>query len=110
MQGRGILAGSQCQACLRHFRTNVQLCRHLRFTPTCRARLQQTGFNCPLEPGIGSKKAPDPAASQAPVLQAEGPLLPLPLPDLVEERRRPVAEVLDCLRHLDFDGFLQVCL
>ena len=108
MQGRGILAGSQCQACLRHFRTNVQLCRHLRFTPTCRARLQQAGFNCPLEPGIGSKKAPDPAASQAPVLQAEGPLLPLALPDLVDERRRPVAEVLDCLHHLDFDGFLQV--
>ena len=66
------------------------------------------GFTRPLEPGVGSKKATDPAASQAPVLQAEGPLLPLPLPDLTEERRRPVAEVLDCLRHLDYDGFLQV--
>eukprot|EP00439_Symbiodinium_sp_Y106_P054531 s5433_g7.t1 len=107
MQGRGILVGTQCQACLRHFRTNVRLCRHLRFTPSCRLRLQQAGFNCDVEPGVGNRKAPDPGSSQAPVLQAQGPRLPLALSDIEEERRRPVAEILDCLCHLDYDGELQ---
>ena len=51
MQGRGLLQGSQCQACLRHFRTNVRLCRHLRFTPSCRLKLQQAGYAVSLNPG-----------------------------------------------------------
>eukprot|EP00439_Symbiodinium_sp_Y106_P008864 s2823_g1.t1 len=106
MTGRGILPGSQCQCCLRQFKTNVQLCRHLRFTPTCRQRLQQAGFACPIEPGIGSRKAAALTITQAPVLQAEGPCLPLPFDPFSEERQRPVAEILDCLEHLDFDGAL----
>ena len=109
MQGRGLLTGSQCQACLRHFRTNVRLCRHLRLTPSCRLRLQQAGHVCDIEPGVGSRKADDPAGSQAPVLQAAGPRLPLPWAPVLEERQRPVAEILDCLRHVDFDGRLAVC-
>ena len=106
MTGRGILPGCQCQCCLRQFKTNVQLCRHLRFTPTCRQRLQQAGFACPIEPGIGSRKAAALTITQAPVLQAEGPCLPLPFDPFSEERQRPVAEILDCLEHLDFDGAL----
>ena len=109
MQGRGLLQGSQCQACLRHFRTNVRLCRHLRFTPSCRLKLQQAGYACELEPGVGSRRAPDPAGSQAPVLQASGPCMPLQFTDIVEERQRPVAEILDCLLHMDFDGHLATC-
>ena len=109
MQGRGLLAGTQCQACLKHFRTNVRLCRHLRLTPSCRLRLQQSGYACEVEPGVGSRRAQDPAGSQAPVLQAAGPRLPMQLSDFVEERQRPVAEVLDCLAHPDYDGRLRVC-
>ena len=109
MQGRGLLAGSQCQACLKHFRTNVRLCRHLRFTPSCRLRLQQLAFACEIEPGVGSRKAPDPAGSQAPVLQAAGPSLPMRFVEVMDERQRPVAEILDCLAHLDFDGQLLSC-
>ena len=104
MQGRGILQGSQCQACLRHFGTNVRLCRHLRFNPACRLRLVQSGFLCSPEPGVGSRKEETGGHLQAPVMQAQGPLLQMPLLDIHEERQRPIAEILDCLSHLDFDG------
>ena len=104
MQGLGILQGSQCQHCLRHFRTNVQLCRHLRFTPDCRLRLQQAGFTCAIEPGVGSRRSDDAQRSQAPVMRAEGPCLSMPLLHVIDERDRPIAEILDCLSHVDFDG------
>ncbi|CAE7260050.1 unnamed protein product [Symbiodinium sp. CCMP2592] len=95
MEGRGILSGTQCQACLKHFGTNVKLCRHLRFTPRCRLKLLQHGFSCEVEPGLGSRKAEDPGRTQAPALQAAGPRLPLTL-----------LEVLECLSLLDHDGLL----
>ncbi|CAE7254309.1 PEPKR2 [Symbiodinium sp. CCMP2592] len=107
MEGRGILQGSQCQACLRHFQNNIRLCRHLRFTPACRLKLQQAGFACDAEPGVGSRKAAHPLRPQAPVVQAAGPSQPLQWQPVTEERQKPVAEILDCLCHLDFDGTLQ---
>ena len=45
--------------------------------------------------------------SQAPVLQASGPRLLLTDLAVEDESLRPVAEVIDCLRLLDFDGAVE---
>ena len=104
--GRGVLKGHQCQFCLRHFGTNLKLCKHLAYSATCRHGLCAAGFNCPIEPGQGSRKAEDVSGTQAPVLQASGPELePHNLP-WFDAEDRPVAEILDCLSHI---GVSQVC-
>ncbi|CAE7921300.1 PEPKR2 [Symbiodinium sp. KB8] len=97
---RSLADGLQCQCCLKHFATNIRLCRHLR---SRRALLGNLHRVSPL-PGIGSRKAPKEHLYCAPTLQAAGPR---PLVDGVfieDELDRPAAEVLDCLAHLDFDG------
>ena len=102
--GRGILPGRQCQSCLRHFGTNLKLCKHLAYSSDCRHKLQHGGFTCAPGPGQGNTRAEDAAAVQAPVLQAQGPLWPLQPAYGLDEEERPVAEVLDCMALIDFDG------
>ncbi|OLQ03718.1 hypothetical protein AK812_SmicGene13326 [Symbiodinium microadriaticum] len=102
--GRGILEGRQCQACLHQFATNLKLCKHLAYSTSCRHRLQVAGFHCEVGPGQGSARAEDPGAVQAPVLQAEGPVLPLAADDWLDESDRPIAEIVDCFSLLDFDS------
>ena len=101
---RSLAAGLQCQHCLRHFATNVRLCRHLRHSAACRRTLLGTGRRIVPVPGIGSRKAPKEHLFCAPTLQAAGPQ-PLARGDWIDdELDRPAAEVLDCLAHIDFDG------
>ena len=71
--GRGVLTGLQCQCCLRHFGTNVRLCKHLAYSATCRKRLQAAGHFCETLPGQGSRHYADTTVPQVPVLQAAGP-------------------------------------
>ena len=102
--GRGILEGRQCQACMHQFATNLKLCKHLAYSTSCRHKLQVAGFHCEVGPGQGSARAEDPGAVQAPVLQAEGPVLPLASDDWLDESDRPIAEIVDCFSLLDFDS------
>ena len=97
-------SGLQCQACLHHFTTHVKLCRHLQYSAKCRRSLRASGHACLPQPGHGSRKAGDQRGSQAPTLQASGPLLPLDSTEWADEQDRPSAEVLDCLALLSFDG------
>ena len=106
--GRNILPGRQCQSCLRHFGTNLKLCKHLAYSSDCRRKLQHGGFVCTPEPGQGSTRAEDAGAAQAPVLQAQGPLCPLHPEFGLDEEERPIAEVLDCVALIDFDGEAEV--
>ena len=99
---RRVLSGLQCQACLRHFTTHVKLCRHLQHFPSCRRSLQSRGYRCVPEPGVGSRKAADPGAFQAPTLQAQGPLLPPTQGEWDDYLDRPSIEVLECLAHLPY--------
>ncbi|CAE7840215.1 unnamed protein product, partial [Symbiodinium microadriaticum] len=96
-EGRRIQKGTQCQACLRHFTTHIKLCRHLNQQKECRTLLQTAGYSCHVEPGQGSRKAPDEGKFQAPTLQAQGPRLQAASYDWLGELERPSAEVLDCL-------------
>ncbi|CAE7657229.1 unnamed protein product [Symbiodinium sp. CCMP2592] len=98
--GRGVLSGRQCQKCLRHFATNLKLCKHLAYSHQCRRSLQVAGYHAPVEPGQGSTRGEDQHRVQAPVLQAEGPVLPFDSAEWCDEADRPVAEILDCLRHV----------
>ena len=97
-------SGLQCQACLLHFTTHVKLCRHLQYSAKCRYSLRASGHACVAQPGHGSRRAGDLRASQAPAMQALGPLLPLDSDEWVDEQDRPSAEVLDCLALLSYDG------
>ncbi|CAE7228130.1 unnamed protein product [Symbiodinium sp. CCMP2592] len=101
--GRGVLSGRQCQKCLRHFATNLKLCKHLAYSTSCRKSLQVTGHHTPIEPGQGSTKGEDAGRCQTPVLQAAGPTLPLDSTEWIDEIDRPVAEILDCLRWVGTD-------
>ena len=95
--GRGVLKGHQCQHCLRHFGTNLKLCKHLAYSAVCRHHLCAAGYHCLVEPGQGSRKAEDAGRSQLPVLQAQGPgLAPSDL-TWIDAGDRPIAEILDCL-------------
>ena len=101
---RSLADGLQCQCCLKHFATNVRLCRHLRNSVNCRRSLLGKLHRVSPLPGIGSRKAPKEHLHCAPTLQAAGPR-PLTAGGYIEdELDRPAAEVLDCLAHLDFDG------
>ena len=102
--GRGVLTGLQCQCCMRHFGTNLKLCKHLAYSTQCRKRLQAAGHSCGVLPGQGSRQWDTAHASQAPVLQAAGPTLPLYDDHWADEDARPVAEVETCLAHIGFDG------
>ncbi|CAE7762327.1 unnamed protein product [Symbiodinium sp. CCMP2456] len=99
---RQVQSGTQCQACLKHFPTHVKLCRHLQYHPCCRQRLQEAGHGCRVEPGIGSKRAPDDGRFQAPSLQAQGPLLPFLGEGWQDYLERPSVEVIECLRFLSY--------
>ena len=101
--GRGILSGRQCQKCLRHFGTNLKLCKHLAYSAVCRKSLQAAGHFADLEPGQGHAKATAADLSKAPVLQADGPTLPFDSLQWEDEPDRPVAEFLECLRLIGFD-------
>ena len=101
--GRGILSGRQCQKCLRHFGTNLKLCKHLAYSAVCRKSLQAAGHFADLEPGQGHAKATAADLSKAPVLQADGPTLPFDSLQWEDEPDRPVAEILECLRLIGFD-------
>ena len=103
--GRGVLAGLQCQCCLRHFGTNLKLCKHLAYSTRCRRRLLAAGHSCESLPGQGSRHCEEAQASQALVLQAAGPTLPLNDEQWDDEDGCPVAEVESCLAHLGFDGY-----
>ena len=102
--GRGVLTGLQCQCCMRHFGTNLKLCKHLAYSAQCRKRLQAAGHFCETLPGQGSRHWDTIHASQAPVLQAAGPTLSLHDDQWADEDARPVAEVETCLAHIGFDG------
>ena len=104
---RSLAEGLQCQHCLRHFATNVRLCRHLRHSAVCRRTLLGNGRRTTPAPGIGSRKAPKEYLFCAPALQAAGPQLPHEGGWIEDELDRPAAEVLDCLAHIDFDGIGQ---
>ncbi|CAE7947671.1 unnamed protein product [Symbiodinium sp. KB8] len=60
------------------------------------------GYRCVPEPGVGSRKAADPGAFQAPTLQAQGPLLPPTQGEWDDYLDRPSIEVLECLAHLPY--------
>ena len=102
--GRGVLAGLQCQCCMRHFGTNLKLCKHLAYSSQCRKRLQAAGHFCDVLPGQGSRQCAETHAPQAPVLQAAGPTLSLLADQWEDADSRPVAEIETCLLHLGFDG------
>ena len=104
---RSLAEGLQCQHCLKHFATNVRLCRHLRHSTACRRTLLGQGRRITPVPGIGSSKAPKEHLFCAPTLQAEGPQLTIKGEWIDDELDRPAAEVLDCLAHIDFDGIGQ---
>ena len=95
--GRGLLTGHQCQHCLRHFGTNLKLCKHLAYSRACRHSLSAAGFSCAPQPGQGHRLVEDAGRSQAPVLQAEGPCLEPHRLDWLDAVERPIAEVMDCL-------------
>ncbi|CAE7575846.1 unnamed protein product [Symbiodinium sp. CCMP2592] len=107
MAGRGILPGLQCQACLRTYSSNVRLCRHLRYSHLCRAKLLSLGHACAAEPGVGHRKDDDRAAGLCPVLPGSGPLCQFPQLPPVDQDMCPVAEVWDCLRLIDFDASVE---
>ena len=99
-KGRGLLEGRQCQSCLRHFGTNLKLCKHLEYSRDCRHKLCSAGYSCDPLPGQGHRSVEDAGGSQAPVLQAEGPALPPQELGWLDATARPVAEILDCLSHV----------
>ena len=106
-EARSLVDGLQCPHCLKHFATNIRLCRHVRHTPLCRRALLSGHHRTNPVPGIGSRKAPKEHLFCAPALQAAGPKAH-DIGDYVEDEfDRPSAEVLDCLALLDFDGIGQ---
>ena len=60
---RLLATGTQCPTCLRHYTTDVKLCRDLKYSTTCRRPLLS-------DPGA----LPNPVLFCAPTLQAFGPL------------------------------------
>ncbi|CAE7364293.1 unnamed protein product [Symbiodinium sp. CCMP2592] len=104
MTGRGILSGLQCQACLRTYSNNVRLCRHLRYSRSCRDKLLSNGYACEFEPGVGHRKVDDRMAGLCPALPGSGPIRQFAQTLVFPQEDCPVAEVWDCLLHLDFDG------
>ena len=102
--GRGILQGYRCECCLRQFGTNVKLCKHLAYSTDCRLRLQSAGYACDAEPGQGNSRAEDAGQHQLPAVQAAGPALPLGAKSWLSETDRPIAEILEAVQHIIFDG------
>jgi len=109
MESRHVHLGTQCQSCLKHFTTHVKLCRHLRYSTSCRAKLRGAGYGCVVAPGHGSKKAADPGKFQAPTLQAQGPVLPLEDGPWLDYLERPSIDILECLRLLDYGLSRECC-
>ena len=101
---RSLTDGLQCPHCLRHFATNVRLCRHIRHSTACRRTLLGNRQRTAPLPGIGSRKAPKEHLFCAPTLQAAGPHQREDVEWIEDELDRPAAEVLDCLAHIDYDG------
>ena len=102
-EARFLVEGLQCPHCLRHYATHIRLCRHIAYSAACRRALSGLNRSSPL-PGQGSRKAPKEHMFCAPTLQAAGPAPPPRGEAVDDELNRPSAEVLDCLRSLDFDG------
>ena len=101
---RSLVDGLQCPICLKHFATNIRLCRHVRHTKAFRQSLLSGHHRIDPLPGIGSRRAPKEFLYCAPTLQAAGPKT-FDIGDHIEDEiDRPSAEVLDCLALLDFDG------
>ena len=74
---------TQCPHCLREYHTRSHLQRHLQRSADCRGVLHARRLSCPVVAGIGSS---DQRAAQRlhdgllPPLQAQGPALPVPVP------------------------------
>ena len=101
---RSLTDGLQCPHCLRHFATNIRLCRHIRHSTACRRTLLGSRQRTAPLPGVGSRKAPKEHLFCAPTLQAAGPHQREEVEWIEDELDRPAAEVLDCLAHIDYDG------
>ena len=103
-ESRILAEGRQCPGCLRHYASNIRLCRHLHHSEPCRRFLNGHRERVTPQPGQGSKRAPKEYLLCAPTLQAHGPF-PVPAGDEIDdELGRPSAEVLDCLSFLNYDG------
>ena len=101
---RSLCDGLQCPHCLRHYATNMRLCRHIEYSKSCKRALMSANTRVSPLPGQGSRKAPKEHLFCAPTLQAAGPSRPCQAAFSDDELLRPSAEVLDCLQALDFDG------
>ena len=56
-QSRTLVEHVSCPICLRVYATNVQLCRHVDHSRSCRNEMIARGFRCAPQPGQGSKHA-----------------------------------------------------
>ena len=100
---RRLGTGQQCAHCLRHYATNIRLCRHLQHSTVCRRALLGSKSRSTPAPGVGSRKAPREDLQCTPTLQASGPSLQVPSFEIEAELRRPSAEILHCLEVIDYD-------
>ena len=72
-KSRLLVDGEQCPHCLRHFASNIQLCRHVDNSATCYNFLRIRGFACVPVPGQGSRRAKTGANFLSTVRQGFGP-------------------------------------
>lgn len=80
---RYLFDGTQCPHCLKEYHTHSKLLIHLRNSDRCRTSLRAHRFHCKPVPGIGSTIDRDLIEIQdgaLPLLQAQGPKLPTPVP------------------------------
>ena len=102
-ESRSLTEGHQCPGCLRHYASNIRLCRHLHHTQSCRRFLNGQCERVVPQPGQGSKRAPKEHLLCEPTLQAHGPFPVLGGDVVDDELERPSAEVLECLSLLSYD-------
>ena len=101
-EARSLAAGNQCPGCLRHYASNIRLCRHLHHSAHCRKFLTGQQDRVHPQPGQGSKQTPKEHLLCTPTLQALGPLQACTDEEVESELERPSAEVLECLSLLGY--------
>ena len=76
---RGLVAGTQCEACLKECHTHGKVKAHLHYSTACRRILLSRNHRYPLGPGKGSEvdqRLEKEHDRMLPPLQAQGPFLP----------------------------------
>ena len=70
---RALINSTRCEVCMKEFRTEDRLQRHLNYKTSCAVQLRQAGMLYPIQPGINSIQQRRPSDFPIPIMTSEGP-------------------------------------